>query len=176
MISKLKSKAYIGVGGNIDPEIHISAALCALNAKTPIVAISTFYHTAAIGRPKQPDYLNGVVAIISSVAPRALKTEILRPIERAEGRMRTEDRLAARTVDLDILTYGDLLYADDSITIPDSDLFARPFLWTGLLELDPDFTLPGTGMKLSDRVDTNAREQLTPAIAFTKKLRARLLK
>ncbi|MCF6287505.1 MAG: 2-amino-4-hydroxy-6-hydroxymethyldihydropteridine diphosphokinase, partial [Candidatus Hydrogenedentes bacterium] len=128
---------------NVDPEKNIVAALEILRGQVSIEALSIFYRTAAIGRPEQPDYLNGVAKIRTPLEPVALKTTVLRPIEAQLGRQKTADRYAARCIDLDILLWGEAILDNEEQTIPDPDITERPFLGAGLLDLDPDIVLPG---------------------------------
>ncbi len=171
-----KNRAYISVAGNIDPERNILAALKALNAVAPVEAISTFYRTQALGRPEQPDYLNGVVAIRTGLAPRSLKFDVLRKIEAAHGRVRGADKYAARTIDLDILVHGEMRIDEEDLKIPDPDLCSRVFLAKALLELAPRITPPGWKVPLAQALDKTAAAALRPHATFTKLLGERLLK
>ena len=168
-------RVYIAAAGNIDPERHILAALKALGAIAPVEAVSTFYRTSALGRPDQPDYLNGVVAIRTDKAPRLLKFEVLRKIEADHGRIRTPDKFAARTIDLDILVHGAALIDEEDLKVPDPDLRSRVFLGKALLELAPQITPPGWTIPLAEALDKAAAEALRPDAAYTKYVRERLL-
>lgn len=96
--------AHVGVAGNIEPERHVAAAIESLRSKFDLTGEAPVYRTAPIGRPDQDAYWNTVVSIQVSMDPAALH-ETLRAMERAAGRVRTEDRYAARTLDLDILLW-----------------------------------------------------------------------
>ena len=85
------TRVFIGVGLNISPEANIRAAIRLLARRVRVVDLSTFYRTPAEGRPEQPDYINGVVAIETDLPPETLKNEVLRPIERRLGRRRKDD-------------------------------------------------------------------------------------
>ena len=97
--------AHIAVGGNIEPESHVARAPSLLQAVGTVLAVSRLYRTAAIGRRDQADYWNGIVVLdpAAGYADGASLREALREIEAAEGRVRTADRFAARTLDLDVL-------------------------------------------------------------------------
>ncbi|HNR32129.1 MAG TPA: 2-amino-4-hydroxy-6-hydroxymethyldihydropteridine diphosphokinase [Candidatus Hydrogenedentes bacterium] len=164
---------FVSVGANIEPERHIPAALDLLREAVPITAISTFYVTAPIGAPEQADYLNGVVAVECTAAPRAFKFETLRAIEAALGRVRTADRFAARTIDLDIALFGDTVLREPDLEIPDPDLRSRPFLVAAILELAPVYRLPDSGAPLAALLHDADRACLRPAVAFTRNLRER---
>jgi 2-amino-4-hydroxy-6-hydroxymethyldihydropteridine diphosphokinase len=167
-------KAYIAVGSNIEPEKNIPEALERLKRYAQIKAISTFYRTLPITRPEQPSFLNGVWQIDTAGKARTLKFEILRRIEAELGRVRTEDRYAARTIDLDIALYGDAVIDEPDLHIPDPDIRRRPFIAVPLLELAPCLVLPDTGEQLSSLTTTRATEHLVPAYDFTESLRARI--
>lgn len=129
--------AYISVGSNIDPEESITAALALLGRQIPVTRVSTFYRTKAIGDSgdsAQPDFLNGVWEVRTEREPRWIKYDVLLPIETACGRRRTADKFAPRTIDLDLVLYGDAEINESDMTIPHCDLI-RPFVCGPLLEL-----------------------------------------
>jgi len=164
---------YLSVGANIDPEVNIPRGLRLLSRTLPLCGISTFYRTKAIDRPDQPDYLNGVVALKTDLPPGRLR-DLLREVEHALGRVRTDDTFAARTLDLDILLFGDAVVSSLGLHIPDPDILLRPFLAAGLLELAPDLQLPGTDRKLSVLIDSAAVASLTAMPEFTRELKESL--
>lgn len=168
-----KQTVYLSVGANIEPEVNISRGLRLLSAAMPLKGISTFYRTAAIGRPAQPDYLNGVVSLETELPPLRMR-DFLREIEHALGRVRSKDIYAARTLDLDILLYGDAVFASGDLSIPDPDILERPFLAAGILELDPAIRLPGAGKNLSECIDAAGVEALVAAPEFTRALKEQL--
>ncbi len=167
-------EAYIAVGSNIEPEQNILKALERLQQKATVAEVSTFYRTEPLGRPEQPDFLNGVWKILTPWPPRTLKFEVLRPIEAALGRVRSEDRYAPRTIDLDILLYGDAVIREPDLEIPDPDLRRRPFLAAAVLELAPELLLPDTGQALRELAGAEVTTRLNPALEFTQLLRDRL--
>ena len=142
-------RAYVSVGANIAPEANVPAALRALLERVAVTGISTMYRTAPLSRPEQEPFVNGVWRIATDLAPRPLKFAVLRDIERRLGRVRTDDPAAARTMDLDLLLYGELAVAQDGLTIPDPDILVRPFLAVPLTELEPELCLPGSGVTLT---------------------------
>ena len=87
-------RVFIGIGSNIEPEKNIMQALALLKEKEKVIAVSTFYRTAPIGRAGDPSFINGVVSIDTAALPLVLKNT-LRDIERTLGRQRTEDKNAA---------------------------------------------------------------------------------
>lgn len=164
-------RVYIGVGSNIDPEANIPEALRMLAEFTPIIAISTFYRTAPVGSPGSPDFVNGVIAIDTEIEPCALKHDVLPRIEDALGRMRSSNKYESRTIDLDIVVYGNLVIHEGGLVIPDPYIAERAFLAAPLLELDAEMTLPGSGERLADLVARMRTDEMTALEYFTQRLR-----
>ena len=163
--------AYVAVGSNIEPEKNIPAALNALRAVVPVGAISTFYRTRPLERPEQPDFFNGVWRISTNRAPFELKDRVLRPIEADLGRSRVADPYAARTIDLDLILYGDEVCAEADLVIPDPDIRLRPFVAVPLLEIAPALVLPDDGRDLSSLPVTGDTSGLVALTEFTARLR-----
>jgi len=163
-------RAYIGVGSNIDPEPNIRAAVDLLSNDVEVVAISTFYRTAPVGRADLPDFYNGIIAVETELNPRELKFDVLRKIEMSLGRARTADPNAARTIDLDIELYANTAVSEPDLVIPDPDILRRPFLALPLLELAPEIVLPGLG-KLADLVRGMSADEMAPLDEFTAELK-----
>ncbi len=155
--------AFIALGSNIDPEKNVVSALEALAERVSLEAISTFYWTEALGECPQPPFLNGACRIATVLPPKALKYDVLRSIETDLGRVRTEDRYAPRSIDLDIALYGDCVANEPGLRIPDPDIRNRPFVAVPLLELGPELALPDTGELLSDIVKRLDTQSLVPA-------------
>jgi 2-amino-4-hydroxy-6-hydroxymethyldihydropteridine diphosphokinase len=128
------SIAFIGVGSNVEPERNIVAALNRLCDKTYVTGSSTFYRTEPIGRPGQPWFINGVWRIDTTLSPKQIRGELLRPIEEALGRRRCDDKFAPRTIDLDLVLHDDLVVDDGSLCLPHPDLL-RPFVCAPVCEL-----------------------------------------
>ena len=164
---------YVGVGSNIEPELHVLAALDRLLVRVEVTGSSTFYWTAPVGRPAQTPYVNGVWAVRSGLGPRPLK-ELLWELEAEQGRRRTEDRFASRTLDLDLLLHGDTVCRGEGLTLPDPDVRRRDYVAVPLLELAPELVLPDTGEPLGQVVARLGTDGLEPLKAFTATLRTRL--
>jgi 2-amino-4-hydroxy-6-hydroxymethyldihydropteridine diphosphokinase len=162
---------YIGVGSNIAPETNIVSALERLKSHATITGVSAFYRTPALLRPEQPPYLNGVIRVRTALDVRPLKFEVLRGIETALGRIRSDDAYAARPIDLDILLFDALAIDEDGMRIPDPDIGDRVFLAAGLLELDPGLMLPGTGERVGELACLAQAERLVCMESFTAHLR-----
>jgi 2-amino-4-hydroxy-6-hydroxymethyldihydropteridine diphosphokinase len=108
------------------------------------VGLSEVYENPAVGDRPQPDFLNAVVALEVDLDPRALQAE-LRRIEAGLGRARTADKYAPRTIDLDLLLYGDQVIQEGRLRVPDPELPRRAHLAIPLAELAPDQVHPELG-------------------------------
>jgi 2-amino-4-hydroxy-6-hydroxymethyldihydropteridine diphosphokinase len=143
--------AYIGLGSNLrQPIRQLRTALLALEQLpvSRIVQVSGVYRSAAVGPGEQPDYLNAVLRLDTCLEPRALLQELQR-IESAQGRTR-EVRWGARSLDLDILLYGNASLETPVLTIPHPAMRQRNFVLYPLAEISglnlelPDGTVLGT--------------------------------
>jgi 2-amino-4-hydroxy-6-hydroxymethyldihydropteridine diphosphokinase len=146
--------AYVGLGSNLaHPRRRIARALRSL-ARLPatrVVAVSRNYLSAPLGAPgEQPDYVNAVAALSTSLSPRALLAQLLL-IERHQGRRRTVDspRNAARTLDLDLLLYGGRRLHGATLTIPHPRMHERAFVLRPLLDIAPAARIPRKGLARS---------------------------
>jgi 2-amino-4-hydroxy-6-hydroxymethyldihydropteridine diphosphokinase len=133
--------AFIALGSNIEPENHLLKALVRLQTVGEMEAISRAYRSKPIGGRKQPDFLNAAVLLAVDKEPAELRI-LLRKIETSLGRIRSEDKYAARTIDLDLVLLGDRV--DPEFPLPDPDILTREHLAVPLAELDPDFCHPTT--------------------------------
>ncbi len=136
-------RAYIAIGSNIDPAANVRLAIQSLAKQAHLTGISMVYRTAALGRPEQPPYYNCVAEIETEIPPLELKRGLLRSIENSLGRIRSADKFAARTIDLDLIVYGDRVMDEAGLKLPDPEIVERPFLAIPLCELAPDMALAG---------------------------------
>lgn len=138
--------AYIGLGANLDdPAAQVILAMDEL-AKLPesrLIARSSLYVSAPVGYANQPDFINAAVEIETRLSPRALLAVLL-DIEHHHGRNRSF-RNAPRTLDLDLLLYGQAHFHEDGLTLPHPRMHERAFVLMPLLELAPALTIPGHG-------------------------------
>ncbi|MFO1434897.1 MAG: 2-amino-4-hydroxy-6-hydroxymethyldihydropteridine diphosphokinase [Gammaproteobacteria bacterium] len=145
--------AFIGIGSNLqDPKTQVRTALRELDQLpyTRLAAKSSLYRSDPMGPADQPDYINAVAAITTLLSPFALLDALL-GIERAHGRIRGATRWGPRTLDLDILAYGDRAITEPRLTVPHVGIGERAFVLLPLAEIAPAFEVPGKG-----RVDTLA--------------------
>lgn len=141
------ARAYISLGSNIDPEYHLQNAIRNLTARFGAPVLSTVYRSEAIGFTG-PDFLN-LVAAIDTGRPVQEVHAILDEIERANGRERDGIRFASRTLDLDLLLYGDLVCEGDELVLPRPEIEQYAFVLRPLSELAPDLIHPLTGLRLA---------------------------
>lgn len=138
--------AYIALGSNLkEPQRQLQAGFAALAClpDTQFIAQSSLYRSAPVGYLDQPDFVNAVAAIRTSLSPRALLDALLR-IEREHGRVR-EFPNAPRTLDLDIALYGALVIDEAGLSIPHPRMHERAFVLVPLAEIAPDAVVPGRG-------------------------------
>jgi 2-amino-4-hydroxy-6-hydroxymethyldihydropteridine diphosphokinase len=166
------TRAFVGIGSNIEPEANVRAAIRLLARRTRLVGISMVYLSAALGRPEQPPYYNCVAEIETEAPPTEIKFGILRDIEHSLGRERTPDKYAARTIDLDLIAYGDLALDAEGMELPDPDILERPFLAIPLFELAPDMVLPRYGVPIREVAARLAQDGMKPLEEYAKLLRA----
>jgi 2-amino-4-hydroxy-6-hydroxymethyldihydropteridine diphosphokinase len=142
--------AYVGLGANIgEPRRQLQAALEDLRQipESQLVANSSFYRSAPVGYAEQPDFLNAVAALETVLEPEAL-LDSLQDIESRHGRTRSFQG-APRTLDLDLLLYGDRTLASPRLTLPHPRMHERAFVLQPLAEIAPGAAIPGKG-RVSD--------------------------
>ncbi|WP_411726327.1 2-amino-4-hydroxy-6-hydroxymethyldihydropteridine diphosphokinase [Methyloglobulus sp.] len=143
--------AYIGLGSNLEsPVDQIKSAHLAIIALDGVkdLAFSSLYASTPMGPQDQPDYVNAVMAVTTSLSPLDL-LQALQGIELGHGRVRGVQRWGARTLDLDLLLYGDQQIDLPELTVPHKGIADRAFVLYPLHECAPDLIVPGKG-KLSD--------------------------
>jgi len=163
-------RAFIGIGSNIEPAKNVRAAIRSLARQTRLVGISTVYCTDALDRPEQPPYYNCVVEIETEAPPAKVKHD-MRTIENNLGRKRTADKYAPRTIDLDLIAYGDMAMDADGIRLPDPEILERPFLAIPLSELAQDMVLAGYGLRISEAAARLPQDKMKPLQDYTRLLR-----
>ena len=135
------TRAYVGLGANLgDREGTIRAALAALPG---VMAVSELRETEPVGVLDQPPFVNGAAALETQLSARELLGALLE-VERLLGRERRE-RWGPRTIDLDLLLYGDETIDEPGLTVPHPRLHERRFALEPLLDLDPELAIPGRG-------------------------------
>ena len=141
------TRAYVGLGANLgDRERTLRAAVEALGGEEGIevVAVSTLRETEPVGVSGQPLYLNGAVALETTLTARELLDRLL-ALEQRFGRVRVPGEHGPRTLDLDLLLYGDEEIDEPGLTVPHPRLHERRFVLEPLAELAPGLVVPGRG-------------------------------
>lgn len=164
----MSQRCFIALGANLgDPVATVSAAIVALRSlpQTEFVAASSLYRTAPVGLRHQPDFINAVVEVVA-VSPAPTLLDRLFAIEAHFGRQRSV-RNAPRTLDLDLLLYGETCSADPQLTLPHPRLHERAFVLAPLAELAPRLSIPGRGPveQLLQRCADQQIERLLPLVA-----------
>lgn len=141
------TRAYVGLGANLgDREATLRRAveLLAGVEGVEVVAVSELRETEPVGVVDQPAFLNGAIAVETSLSPRELLDSLLH-VELQLGRVRDGTRWGPRTVDLDLLVYGDDVVDEPGLRVPHPRLHERRFALDPLAELDPALVVPGQG-------------------------------
>lgn len=129
-------KAVIALGANVgNPKENLDLAIALLKEATDFQEVSSYYSTAPVGGPDQPDYLNAV-CIVESDLPAIDLLSLLHGIEKILGRERTE-RWGPRTIDLDLIQYGSLLSSSEELQLPHPRAHERRFVLEPWLEIEP---------------------------------------
>jgi 2-amino-4-hydroxy-6-hydroxymethyldihydropteridine diphosphokinase len=138
---------YIGLGSNLaNPAEQIKSARNAITqiAEVQELAFSSLYHSAPMGPQDQPDYVNAVMCIATGLPPIDL-LRCMQRIENEHGRVRKAERWGARTLDLDMLVYGDRIVELPDLIVPHPGLAERAFVLYPLSEIAPQLIVPGKG-------------------------------
>ncbi len=142
---------YIGLGSNLggdltSPKQNIVSAIDALGEiqSTQMISVSSFYESKPVGPQDQSDYINAVVKLETDLDAAEL-LDSLQAIENYHGRERKQ-HWGPRTLDLDILLFGDQIIHNERLTIPHSEICNRPFVLVPLAEIEPDCVIPEKGL------------------------------
>jgi 2-amino-4-hydroxy-6-hydroxymethyldihydropteridine diphosphokinase len=157
-------RCYVALGSNLgNPLDTVDAAIDTLAALRGSIfkAMSSLYRTAPVGLKHQPDFINAVVALDTRLPPRELLDELF-AVEARFGRERSV-RNAPRTLDLDLVLYGDLVQDDPGLTLPHPRMHERAFVLMPLAEIAPGLVVPGRG--LVETLLESCRDQRIHALA-----------
>lgn len=141
----MKTLAYVGLGSNQGDSLatlHSALNQLAEHPEIQVARVSSFYRTKPVGPQDQPDYVNAVAGLETRLSAQALLA-ILLEIERLHGRVRDPNlRWGPRTLDLDLLLYGDAVIQDANLIVPHPELVNRAFVVYPLFEIEPSLILP----------------------------------
>ncbi|MEX0346499.1 MAG: 2-amino-4-hydroxy-6-hydroxymethyldihydropteridine diphosphokinase [Rhizobiaceae bacterium] len=158
-------RIFVGLGGNIgDPRRAMASAISTLvrDADIEMIAVSSLYSTPPWGISEQPDFLNAVVELKTTLEPRQLLDKCLE-VERSLKRERKE-RWGPRIIDLDIIAYGRREVRENDLQLPHPRLAERAFVLVPLAEIAPEFVIGGNAVhELLDVVDTEGIERIANA-------------
>ncbi len=138
------SSVFIGIGSNLNsPKQQVITATTAVNNidGCQVVKASSIYTSKPMGPQNQPDYVNAVIEVSTTLSPIDL-LDALQTLELNAGRERKNERWGARTLDLDILLFKNLTIADDRLTVPHYGMKHREFVLLPLHEIAPQLELP----------------------------------
>ena len=140
--------AYIGVGSNLDdPAAQVRTALNAIGElpDTRLVAVSALYANPPMGPQDQPDYVNAVAGVLTTVPPHEF-LQRLQGLEQELGRVRTEgDKWGPRVIDLDLLIYSVRVIDEQGLNLPHPGISERNFVLFPLCDIAPSLVVPGQG-------------------------------
>jgi len=153
------ANVYIGLGSNLEnPEHQIKNAIKAIKAieSTVMLSISSLYYSRPMGPQDQPDYMNAVAELSTSLAPIAL-LDALQKIENDAGRIRKDNQWGPRILDLDILLFDNKIINTERLIVPHYGLTKREFVLLPLHEIAPNLRLPSgeSVEKLSESIPSN---------------------
>jgi 2-amino-4-hydroxy-6-hydroxymethyldihydropteridine diphosphokinase len=148
-----RDPVLIILGSNIEPEHYLPRAVQLIAEAADLRGVSRVYESAPVNAAGviaagQGQFLNAAVLIETVIPPADLKYTVLRTFETTLGRIRTGDKFAARTIDLDLALYGNLVLDDPRL--PDPDILTRAYIALPLADLAPDFRHPITGQTLAE--------------------------
>lgn len=142
------AKIYLGLGSNVEPQRHLRLGIRELSRRFGNLELSNVYRSGSVGFDGE-DFLNLVVGLEADCSPE----DIHRAIEEMHvmaNRQRRETRYSPRTLDVDILMYGDLVISDGPIRIPRSDILKYSFVLGPLAEIAPNLQHPETGKSIAE--------------------------
>lgn len=143
-MSKEGHLVYLGLGSNIQPDLYLPKAIWYLQHLLEVVQVSSIWQTPAVGM-EGPDFLNVVIGVRTELNPEEIKKQVTQKIENELGRVRTKDKFAPRTIDIDLLIYDK--------QILDPEIWDHAHLAVPLSELVPNLVDHRTNMSLKDVAD-----------------------
>ena len=157
-------RCYLGLGANLaEPVMQLQQAVTALQQlpQVQLLAVSSFYCSKPMGPQDQPDYVNAVAAINTNLLPEQL-LDALQQIEQQQGRARKAERWGPRSLDLDLLLYGNEVISSERLTVPHYGLKLREFVLYPLHEIAPQLRLPDGSVlsSLLEQVPLNGLQKL----------------
>jgi 2-amino-4-hydroxy-6-hydroxymethyldihydropteridine diphosphokinase len=140
----------VALGSNIDSEHNLAESVLRLSWHCRLVAVSPVYETVPVGKTDQPNFLNAAALIETQLTASELKAQVLQVIEQELGRVRTADKNAPRTIDLDIALFDNQILDVGARHIPDPDVLRYPHVAVPLADIAPRWRHPETGETLQE--------------------------
>jgi 2-amino-4-hydroxy-6-hydroxymethyldihydropteridine diphosphokinase len=154
----MSTVVYLSLGSNLcDREKNLRDAISRLGSEGRVISVSSFYETEPVDFVAQPWFLNCAMALETELLPESLMAAVLR-IEREMGRLRTQDK-GPRTIDIDILLYGDLIVNSEHLTIPHPAMHQRRFVLEPLAEIAAEAKHPLLKQSLAELRDALVGDQ-----------------
>lgn len=139
---------YFSLGSNLDPDLHLRNALRKIDEKYLLKSVSGIYETSPVGgKRKQSFFWNMAVGVDTDEKPESIR-KWAGNLEKMEGRVRTKDRFASRTLDVDLILWKDLVVKGKGFSLPHPDIEEKAFVLYPLLEIAPQMSLPGSERSL----------------------------
>lgn len=156
--ARRRGRVAVGLGSNLEPRReHLERGVHGLEALLEDLEVSPVYETRPRGDVRQPDFLNLCCVGSTELPPRSL-LEAMQRLEREAGRVRTGRRYGPRTLDLDLLLYGDAVIREEGLVVPHPRMTERAFVLVPLRDVAPDWRHPASGRtvaELAAAVETN---------------------
>lgn len=146
----MSNRVYLSLGSNVEPERNLPRCIKILAETCQILAVSRVYETAYVGPAAQDNFLNAAVLVETEMGLASLKSEVLLDMENRLGRVRTADKYAARTIDIDISLFNDEVLSLGARHIPDPEILEYAHIALPLADLDAEYRHPETGQTLAD--------------------------
>ncbi len=166
--------AYILAGSNIDPIPNITNGLVILSESVTVLDISTHYSSRPTLRKNQPNFVNGVWKIETDLDPVSLQFGLLREIENQRGRERTSDKHAARTLDLDLLLFGNTIMKTEQLILPAKEIYQYLHAAIPLADIAPNLILPDINKRVCDLKMPQDKNELVPMPELTVFLKGKI--
>ena len=144
------NRVFVALGSNIDSEHHMPEAVRRLSLHCRLVAVSSVYETMPVGNTEHPNFLNAAALIETDLTATELKVRVLQVIEQELRRVRTEDKNAPRTIDLDIALVADQDLDAGARVFGDPDILSYAHVAVPLADIAPQRRHPATGQTLQE--------------------------
>lgn len=168
-MSQRTNRAVISLGSNVNKEENLPASIRLLAEMCRVVEVSPVYETLPVGLPNQPNFFNAAVIVETKMQPATLKKAVLSNIEERLNRMRSGNRNAPRTIDLDLALFNDEVCEYDGHEVPDPDVLRFAHVAVPIADMSPQMVHPQTGepmVEIADRLmrESTARNEGNPIL------------